>query len=511
MVEKTRGLVARSLRGFAFLAAVVCLPLHAATINVPADFPTIQAGIDAAASGDTIQVAAGTYTEQIVISKSLTLTGAGSATTIIQAPATTTPDPIIGAGSIVVVNNAATVSMSGFTVQGPGQSLCSVSYGVAVYGNAVLTFDNNHVTHIRDLTVNNQGGCGMAIRAGFPSQTASLIVSNTQVDDYQKNGIVVDSGSTGTISNSTMTELSPQTVIAQNGIVIRAGATATITGNTISGHQYDGPGSGGLGIDPINSTQAAGIVTFGSATMSGNNINNNDIGIGSSTSFSTSSGDIVSGNRYEDILGLAGTLSLAADSIGGTSVYAIAAIAFSGDTADATVLVDCLSSITGQQQALVESGATTKSSIVVGTCGIKTAAGQLTPGSDVTYTIVLNNGGTVDLADTSGDEFTDVLPAALTLVSATSDSGTALATIGTNTVTWNGAIAAGASVTITITATLSAAATPGTTVSNQGTIHTDLNGTPTDRTTGATAGEEGSTDFIVATPTPVRLQSFDVE
>ena len=518
MVEKTSSLVARSWRGLLLLTAVVCLQLHAATLIVdPAGgtgvFTTIQAAITAAnpAGGDTVQVHAATYTEQITINKTLTLVGtAGSATTIIQAPDTTTPDPIIGEGSIVVVNNAAIVSMSGFTVQGPGGSvLCSVSNGVAVYGDATLTFDNNHVTHIRDITINNMGGCGMAIRAGFPSQTGHLIVSNTQVDDYQKNGIVVfGAGSTGTISNSTVTELLPQTVIAQNGIVIYPGATATLTSNTVSGNQYTGPGSGS---DPLTTTQAAGIVAFGSTTMSNNIVHNNDIGIASASSFSTSSGDMVSGNNWEDILGLAGTLSLTADTVGdGTSTLAIAAVAFVGDTADATVLVDCLSSITGPQQALVEAGAVTKSSIVVGTCGIKTAAGQLTAGSEVTYTIVLNNSGTVDLADDpSSDEFSDVLPPALTLVSAISTSGT-LATSG-NTVTWNGAITAGANVTITITATLSAAAVPGDTVSNQGTIHTDVNGTPTTRTTGAAAGEDGSTDFTVAQPTPVRLQSFYVE
>lgn len=38
------------------------LTCNAATINVPADYTTIQAAIDAAANGDTVIVADGTYT-----------------------------------------------------------------------------------------------------------------------------------------------------------------------------------------------------------------------------------------------------------------------------------------------------------------------------------------------------------------------------------------------------------------------------------------------------------------
>ena len=71
-------------------------------------------------------------------------------------------------------------------------------------------------------------------------------------------------------------------------------------------------------------------------------------------------------------------------------------------------------------------------------------------GSSVTYSVTLSNTAATAQLDNPGNEFTDVLPSGLTLVSATASSGTAVATIGTNTVTWNGVIAASASVTITI-------------------------------------------------------------
>ena len=59
------------------------VPATADTINVPDNYDTIQEAVDNAQSGDTIVVDSGTYDEQVVIDKSLTLQGAGD-TTIIQ-------------------------------------------------------------------------------------------------------------------------------------------------------------------------------------------------------------------------------------------------------------------------------------------------------------------------------------------------------------------------------------------------------------------------------------------
>ncbi len=106
-----------------------------------------------------------------------------------------------------------------------------------------------------------------------------------------------------------------------------------------------------------------------------------------------------------------------------------------------------------------------------------TVAGTFRVGQAVTYTVTLTNNGTANQADNAGNEFVNVLPAGLTLVSASASSGTAAATVGTNTVTWNGSLAPlGGSVTLSITATINAAA-QGTTVSNQGTLSYDADAT----------------------------------
>ena len=117
----------------------------------------------------------------------------------------------------------------------------------------------------------------------------------------------------------------------------------------------------------------------------------------------------------------------------------------------------------------------------VAVSGTKTVSGTFAVGGTVTYTVTLTNNGTANQADNTGNEFTDTLPAGLTLVSAIASSGTA-STAG-NTVNWNGSLAPlGGSVTITITATVNAG-TQGTVISNQGTISYDANGDATNDTT----------------------------
>jgi uncharacterized repeat protein (TIGR01451 family) len=121
--------------------------------------------------------------------------------------------------------------------------------------------------------------------------------------------------------------------------------------------------------------------------------------------------------------------------------------------------------------------------------GGNTVAGDFSEGGTVTYTITLHNSAGTQ-ADNPGNELIDVLPSDLTLVSASATSGTAVATLGTNTVTWNGSISGGGDVIITITATITGL--QGTRISNQATINYDSDGNGTNETS-------TQTDAVVCT------------
>ena len=134
-----------------------------------------------------------------------------------------------------------------------------------------------------------------------------------------------------------------------------------------------------------------------------------------------------------------------------------------------------------------------------------TPPGPFVAGADITYTLTLTNTGTFAQGDNAGNELVDVLPGSLTLVSASATSGAVVATVATNTVTWNGAIAAGGgSVTITIQATIMAATPGGTAISNQGTVSYDADADGTNEATLPTddpsqPGASDPTGFYTAT------------
>ena len=139
---------------------------------------------------------------------------------------------------------------------------------------------------------------------------------------------------------------------------------------------------------------------------------------------------------------------------------------------------------------------------MVAVSGIKTVSGTFLAGNPITYTVTLTNNGALTQPDNAGNEFSDILPSQLTLVSASASSGTA--TTAGNTVNWNGSIlAAGGTVTITINATINGNASG--TVSNQGTISFDATADGSNESTAVTddpntVAPNDPTTFTVSCP-----------
>jgi hypothetical protein len=142
-VESMRGTYG-FLRAITAPAALVALaPAAAASeIRVPGDHATIQAAIDAAANGDVIVVAAGTYPESIVWeSKAVELIGAGPGVTIV--------DPHAGPGGrcLKLLDVPSPARLSGFTCRG---GIADSGGGMHIDGGAPLlenvAFEHNAST-----------------------------------------------------------------------------------------------------------------------------------------------------------------------------------------------------------------------------------------------------------------------------------------------------------------------------------------------------------------------------
>lgn len=137
---------------FALLLVVAGTGHAQNTIHVPADRPTIQAGIDAAQDGDTVLVAPGTYYENLQIqAKSITLrSDKGAAQTIVD-----------GGKKDVVARLYASLGfniiLDGFTLQNGATPAYSPSDGgIIAYGNA--TIQNNTIRANWGYGINVQGG-----------------------------------------------------------------------------------------------------------------------------------------------------------------------------------------------------------------------------------------------------------------------------------------------------------------------------------------------------------------
>ena len=240
----------------------------------------IQDGIDVAASGATLNVSAGTYAEQLHVTRSLVLAGEGAGATFVT-PGSLSADSD-GMRNILTIGGASTdAEVSGFTFAGP---VSGITAGIFVRDGARASIHDNRVRDIRESPAisGNQTGIGIFVGRAFIGTSGSALIENNVITGYQKGGIVIDGpGSSATISGNTVTGEGATSAIAQNGIQVSRGASATVDGNAVSGNAYSRPRA-----DPDDF--AAGILFFnsdpyvgqGGLTMgSANGITGNEVGV----------------------------------------------------------------------------------------------------------------------------------------------------------------------------------------------------------------------------------------
>jgi parallel beta-helix repeat protein len=234
--------------------------------------------VNAAAPGDVLIVCAGTYAEQVVIHKSLTVDGMNGA---ILAPVNMTANSTsLFDGSplavALLVSETTNVTIHGLIVDGSGNNITACApdlFGIA-FQNASGNIQRTTVRNFKlgpDL-LGCQTGTGIFVESGAAG-TSTVTISHSSVHDYQKNGITADEmGSEVMINSNVVTGLGIAAGAAQNGIQIGFGADGTIAHNTVTNNVYgpctDVPGCTAVATD-ILVTQSNGVsVTNNSAGVS---------------------------------------------------------------------------------------------------------------------------------------------------------------------------------------------------------------------------------------------------
>lgn len=242
---------------------------------------TITGGVTAAKAGQTVLVFPGTYTEQVSITKSITLSSVTPYGAVIQAPVMPTFEKTL----LTIDGGISGVVVSNMTISGPVETDgCGNTQGTyLVYGifvkNADASIINNKILNIAPAN-SSLDGCQYGVGIRFGSRALAYIghtgtISNNIVSGYAKGGIVVDGDGTNvTLSKNTVTGLQVVNVVGQNGIQISRGATGTVDSNTVSGNIY------GVTLQDLS---ADGILLYdvvGGVTVTNNSVSGNDEGIG---------------------------------------------------------------------------------------------------------------------------------------------------------------------------------------------------------------------------------------
>ncbi len=215
-------LVALALLSLPVLAADQCVNPGGTGVC----YDKIQTAVDAVNSGETVRVWSGTYNENVIISKSVTLLGGCDN----AACTSRTPYGSIinggGAGSVISITNGA-VTIDGFTItggDGSGNVYLAQSGSLDSGGGGI--FIQQATAIIRDNLIENNVGSQISNTAGLGG--GILVVSSTNPVGIYNNIIRANVAQSVTLVSSV-----PISAGAGGGIAIGDASSAVITGNQV--------------------------------------------------------------------------------------------------------------------------------------------------------------------------------------------------------------------------------------------------------------------------------------
>ncbi|MCK6450186.1 MAG: hypothetical protein L6R19_04915 [Alphaproteobacteria bacterium] len=215
------------------------------TVGTGGDFGTINAAVAAASAGDTIQIFAGNYTENVVVNKSLTLIGAGDGTII---EGTFRSDNSIPGGQTVGEFLETAVSYTGAAGAGITVSANDVTLQdlQVRYFNTAIELGSNSGLTVQDVTIDESV---TGIRKGTAAVVTDFeLIGGTIEDGYHGITIYAASSGAGDFSDVLIDGTSFEN-LTEKGIYVEQLSNALITGVTMTevGEYGRGPAFGGTG------------------------------------------------------------------------------------------------------------------------------------------------------------------------------------------------------------------------------------------------------------------------
>ncbi len=199
-----------------------------------ASYASIQDAIDAAKAKSTVVVCAGTYDEQLTISKAIRLKGKGGPTVKPSGMATSGTSLSVNATPIkAVATVSAKTTIDGITFDGAdGVSSCpsdgSMLAGVWFRGASGV---------LKNSTIQNVScahGTGVFVQSDGAKAVRATLTGNTVTGYYSTGVMVNETGANAVMRGNTVTGGGLVSDHDQNGVQVAYGAKARMTSNTIS-------------------------------------------------------------------------------------------------------------------------------------------------------------------------------------------------------------------------------------------------------------------------------------